>query len=66
MNAKDMEPTVVVGDVRKSLKDEIYRVPIVNEHGERIFVAETSLSKDTLTVVLDNDQKFNLKISKCE
>lgn len=63
MNAKDMEPVLSVEDVRRSLKEEIYRVPLVNRQGDRIFITETKLSKDTLTLTLDNDQIFTLKIN---
>lgn len=66
MNAKDHNPVIDTEDVRRSLRDDIARVPLVNKGGDRIFIADTELSKDRLTLVLENGQKVTLKVGTVE
>lgn len=66
MTPKDVEPRISLSEVRRSIKDEIYRVPLVNEVGDRIFVAETKMTKDHIILTLENDQQFFLKVTVTE
>lgn len=51
-------------DACRSLRDEVYRVPFINAYGDRIFVACTKMSGDSVTMEMEDGTSFVLTIKK--